>query len=252
MSESIFIRVQRVLSSGTNEAVGALERVSGGGLMRQAIREADQAVDDVRGKLENANARRGQAARQQEIVRADIATLEGQAKFALDKGREDLAEAAVARQIDYEGELERLRASQAEATAEARRLEACLAELKVRRSQMEKELSAFQAASGAGASSAGAPVAPEDRARRRAERAEAAFNRAKAAAGGVSLGLADADSAAKLAEVDALQRDSKIADRLAAFRAARARNAPATEAKKPTASAKKAAAGSKRPGTAPR
>jgi hypothetical protein len=51
-------------------------------------------------------------------------------------------------------------------------------------------------------------------------RAEAAFERAMAEVGRTGAGLADAEDAAKLAEVDALQRQDRIAERMAALRAA--------------------------------
>lgn len=221
MADSIFIRVSQVLSAKKEEMVGAVERASGPSLMRQAILEVDRAADQVERKREEAVDRREQAVRQQQAVRQRLDTLEEQARFALSKGREDLAEAAVSRQIDFEAELERLKTIQTESGAEIKRYDETLADLKVRKKQMEKELAAFQSARrDAELGNEEVPVRPEASAARRAARAEATFDRAMAAAGGVGVGLMDSDSAAKVAEVDALQREAKVADRLAAFRAA--------------------------------
>lgn len=230
MTESIFVRVQRVLSTGVETGVGAIERASGSSLMREAIRQVDRALDDICAEQAASRARRAQAARQQQTLRERLATLSEQARFAMSKGREDLAEAAVARQLDYEAQAERLKKDQAQAAAEAARLDACLAAMKVRKAEMEKELAAFQTARREAACGEYAAT-PAERSRTKVARAEAAFERAMAAAGGGGAGLIDPEEAAKLAEVDAMQRDDRIAARLAALRA-QAAPAPAAAGRK--------------------
>lgn len=219
MSESIFIRVQRVLSAGADSAAGALERASGTALMREAIRELDRASDKLRDQLDRAESRRLQATHQQRGVREKLETLAEQARFALDKGREDLAAAAVGQQLNCEAQLAALRKMQAEAAAEERELQEHLAALKVRRSEMERELASVEAAQRAAETSgAGAPGA--NGVKHKVVRAEAAFERAMNAVGRTGPNLAEAEDAARLAEVDALQRQDRIAERLAALRAA--------------------------------
>lgn len=214
MSESIFVRVQRVISAGADSAVSVAERASGSGLMREAIRQVERAADEVRDEQDKASMRRRDAGRQQRLVRDRIDTLKEQARFALSKGRDDLAEAAVATQIEHEKELARLKQVEAEAVETLARLDGCLAELKLKKAQMEKELAGFQAAR---TGSAGAADKAE-RAARRAARAEEAFERAMTAAGGVAARV-DADCAAKLAEVEALRREAEVAARLAELKA---------------------------------
>lgn len=214
MSESIFVRVQRIISAGADSAVSAAERASGSGLMREAIRQVERAVDEVRDEQDRANARRRDAERQQRLVRERIDTLKEQARFALSKGRDDLAEAAVATQIEQERELARLKQAEVEADETLSRLDGCLAELRLKKTQMEKELAGFQA------SRTGAAGAADraERAARRAARAEEAFERAMSAAGGVGARV-DADCAAKLAEVEALRKEAEVAARLAELKA---------------------------------
>lgn len=218
MADSIFVRVQRVLSTGVEGATEALERASGASLMREAIREVERAVADIRLEQDAVLMRRLQAEQQQKQARARLATLDEQARFALGKGREDLAAAAVSQQIETEALLERLKTLLTETADEGRRLEDGLAALKARKTQMDRELAAFAAAQRAAAAE-GAGPAPVARAQRRAERAEAAFERAMAASGGAGGTLANSGDAAKLAEVDALRRDETIAERLAALKA---------------------------------
>ncbi len=217
MTESIFVRVQRVLSASTDSCVAMAERASGSALMREAIRQVERAVDEIRAEQDSCRSRRADGERRQLLLRERLATLDEQARFALGKGREDLAAAALARQIEHEQEYKRLRKAETEAAAEAAKLDQAMRDLELRRAQMEQELADHQAACGSPLKPS-APT-PAERARRRAERAEEAFERAMAAAGGNGAGLMETAEAAKLAEVEALQKEAAVAERLAALRA---------------------------------
>lgn len=221
MSESIFIRVQRVLSAGADSAVGAAERLSGAGLMRQAIRDIDGAIEDVRAAQEDAETRRVHAEHQHKRLRETLATLDEQARYALSKERQDLAEAAVGRQIAVEAQVAALKKAQAGAVAELAQLGEGLTALKARKAQMEAEFATFQAAQ-RNADAAAPGQSGAQRNARRADRAEEAFARGMAAAGGVNGEPAAVADITKLAEVDAMRRADAIAERLAAMRAQQA------------------------------
>lgn len=130
--------------------------------------------------------------------------------------RLDLAEAAIARQLDVESQIASL--VKAEAEAAERRLEESAAELKLRRGQMYDELRGFEAAQRAGSNGDDGPGSLDSRLQRRAERAQEAFERAMDAAGGLSGGRASPEAAAKVAELEALRKEAAIAERLAALR----------------------------------
>jgi phage shock protein A len=218
--ESIFVRVQRVLSANIEVGMGAVERASSDSLMRQAIRDVERAEDEAREELHAARCRRTQAELQKALLRDRIATLEEQARFALSKERPDLAETAVARQLDHEAQVRQVDKAERDAAGEERRLNECLSALKLRKAQMERELASFQASRCEASAETSACDSPAERAERKASRAETMFERAMAAAGSPGLGLMDAEDAAKLAEVDALRREAAVAERLAAMRAA--------------------------------
>jgi phage shock protein A len=220
MTETIFARVRRIISGSVEDAVDAMERAGGTSVMREAIREVDRALDDVRAEYEAATARRLQAGRQQRLLREKLGGLEAKARFALGEGREDLAEAAIARQLDLEGQAERLGTAEADAGREAARLEESLTVLSGRKAQMEEALATFEAAQREASPDGGSRSAsPDRRPEHRVKRAEAAFDRAMAGAGGVAgVGREDAQAAAKVAEIDVLQRSAVIAERLAALR----------------------------------
>ncbi|GAA0586337.1 hypothetical protein GCM10009416_25930 [Craurococcus roseus] len=222
MAESVFVRVRRLVSAGIEDAVDAMERAGGTGVMREAIREVDRAVDEVRSEQEAATARRLQAMRQQRMFRDQIAALDEKARFALAENRDDLAEAALSRQLDFEAQAQRLDAAQAEAAGEAGRLEECLVALAARKSRMEEALAAFEAAQRDASLGGDGPARPDRRTERKVERAEAAFDRAMAGAGGVAgIARADAQTAAKVAEIATLQKSAAIAQRMAALRSTR-------------------------------
>ncbi|HEX8624097.1 MAG TPA: PspA/IM30 family protein [Allosphingosinicella sp.] len=217
MSDSIFVRVQRVVSGGVGSAVEAAERLSGTSMMRQAIRDMDSAIEKARAEGDSARARRLQSAHRLQECRKQLATLKEQARFALGKDRMDLAEVAIARQLDVEAQIAALTKAETEAAAVERRLEESAAELKLRRGQMYDELRGFEAAQQAGSSGENAPGSPDSGLQRRAERAQEAFERAMDAAGGLSGGRASPEAAAKVAELEALQKEAAIAERLAAL-----------------------------------
>jgi phage shock protein A len=215
MAEPIYLRVRRVMSASVEEAVDAMERGAGASLMREAIRQVARAFDEVRAEQEAARLRGAQAKRQQQLLRERAADMEEKARFALGKDREDLAEAAVARQLDFEAQAERLDKVQSDSAEEDSRLEECAAALAARKTQMEDELAAYQESK----REIGGPARPDDRIRKRVERAEQAFSRAM---GNVEpTPRADAEAAAKLSEIDEIQRSSAVAERLAALRSAR-------------------------------
>src|SRR5712672_1361694 len=143
MAESIFARVSRLLSATVEDAVDRMEQAGGDGVMREAIREADRAIDQVKANVQSTMARRLQAARQQKMLTERAEELTTKAKFALGEGREDLDEAALSRQIDFEEQAKKLDAVQQQAREEEQRLEAGLAALSSRKRQMEDALQAY-------------------------------------------------------------------------------------------------------------
>ncbi len=219
MSEPLLSRVRRLISAGIEDAVDAMERARGPGVMREAIREVDRLIDEVRAAQDAAMTARLVAMRQQRLFRGSAATLEEKARFALAERREDLAEAAITRQIEFEAQASRLDPVQAAAAEEADRLGVCLTALTARKDDMNQALAAFEAARRDVLPDGDMPVRPGLRTDRRLTRAEEAFDRAMAGAGGAcGLARADAQVASKVAELTMLQTGAAVAQRLAALR----------------------------------
>ncbi len=139
-------RVQRVVASSLETATDAAERLSGTSLMRHAVRELDQSVTAHNSKREATLLRRTQADQQQALVRDQLKRLSEDARFAIAKGRDDLAAQTIARQIDCERELERLDGVAAEARNEAASLADGIAEISRRKTRLQAELRTIDSA----------------------------------------------------------------------------------------------------------
>jgi phage shock protein A len=214
--------VSRLLSATVEDAVDRMEQAGGDAMMREAIREADRAIDEVKRQLEATMARRLQAARQQKMLAQRVAELTTKAKFALGEGREDLAEAALSRQVDFEEQAQKLDAIQGQAREEEQRLEDGLTALKARKSQMEEALSAYLMSRREAALGGDGPTRPERSAEKKVDAAEQAFDRAMSGAGGVGFTRGDADTINRVAEIDGMQKSATVAERLAALKAQQA------------------------------
>lgn len=219
MAESIFSRVGRLLSARIEDSVDAMERANNDGVMREAIREVDRTIDAVRADQERAMTRRLQAARQAEMIGKKLEELTAKARFAVESGRDDLAEGALRRQVDLEGQTGRLEDVQLLARQEEAKLEDSLAALRARKAQMTEALSAFDVARSDAALGGDGGFHNARRHERQVEQAEAAFDRAMTGAGGVGFSRGDADAINRVAEIDTLQKGATVAQRLAALKA---------------------------------
>jgi phage shock protein A len=222
VAESVFARVQRLLSAKIEDTVDRMEHAGGEGVMREAIREVDRAVDELRKDHDAAMTRRLQAARQQQMLQGKIDQLGEKAKFAVDQSRDDLAEAALTRQIEFETEIEKLQAVQEASQDQEQKLQDGITALKTRKGQMEEVLSAFLVSKADAAMGGDGAMQLARAVDRKVENAEAAFDRAMGGAGGVNFSRSDAETINKVAELDGLQKSSSVASRLAALKAGKA------------------------------
>lgn len=220
MAESIFARVGRLLSARVEDGVDAMERANSDGVMREAIREVDRTIDAVRADGERAMTRRLQAARQAEMIARKVEELTAKARFAVESGRDDLAEGALARQVDLEGQSARLDEVQALAREEEAKLEESLAALRARKSQMGEALAAFDIARKDASLGGDGGFHNARRHERAVEQAEEAFDRAMTGAGGVGFTRGDADAINRVAEIETMQKSATVAERLAALKQA--------------------------------
>ena len=227
MAENITARVGRIISGSLNALVDAVEGAAPDIVMEQAIREIDGAIDDVRAELGKvvatkhlANQRLMDENRRHEQLAENI-------ELAVRESRDDLAEAAIARQLDIEAQIPVLESTIADRGVQEKELEGYISALQAKKREMNEELAQFRASqqeAAAIATSSIDPATPDSTAniQARVEKAESAFSRIQERTGGVAGStLPNRADAAKLAELDDLARKNRIQERLTAIKSKR-------------------------------
>jgi phage shock protein A len=220
MADIIASRVARIVSGSVRALLDAVEGATRENRMAQAMREVDQAIDEVRTELGRGEAAKHLVTTQLNKLNADNDHLTEQIELALRQHREDLARMSVEKQINIEDQVPVLQRSLAEHIERGKELEGYIAALLAKRREMEHALQELITSSASDSSPGEVPT--ESGAVRRADRAGLAFDRAMArqrrSNGLQSRVTADA---AKLQELQELQRNERIEERLARLKASR-------------------------------
>ena len=225
MAEGLMSRVTRLVSGSVNSIVDAVENAAPETVMREAIREVERAIADVRAELGLAAANKHHANKRLMEATAKHEALAGQIETAVNESRDDLAEAAIGRQLDIEAQIPLLENALTEAAEREAELEGYVQALQGRKREMEADLDSYlssRADSAAPGSAAGAAAGRDDGAEARADKAESAFNRVLRGQTGVDGSVkADRETASKLAELEQISRGNRVKERLAALKAAK-------------------------------
>jgi phage shock protein A len=224
VTDTIASRVTRVIGSSVHALLDAVENAAPEAAMAQAIREVDEAIDEVKAELGRVEAVKHIATSSLNKLNTQNEGLAGQIEVAVAKGDEALARAGIARQVDIEDQIPVLQRSLHEAIDRSKELEAYIAALLAKKREMESALQDFVAAR-ASAASPSSPGSATGTRRGRVERAGSAFDRVLARQTGIT-GATSAlnPDASKLKELQELARSHRIDERLAALKAARAEN----------------------------
>lgn len=225
MAEGLINRVKRLVSGSVNSIVDAVENAAPETVMKEAIREIDNAIDEVRDQLGVAIANKHHANKRLMEASAKHEELAEKLRLAVDQGRDDLAEAAIARQLDLEAQIPILEDALKDASVEEAEYESYISALTGRRREMEEDLQTYLATRPKETErqqAIGAKSASPDR---KVENAETAFNRVLRGATGVpgTVG-ANRNTASKLAELEKVSRENRIKERLAAIKAVKSDN----------------------------
>lgn len=221
-AETLSNRVVRLLSASAHSLLDNLEGRNPEAMMSHFIRELDDAIAEVAAALGRDEAAKHLAATSIARQNNEIETLAERIELAVKEGKDDAAKAGIAKQLDLEDTIAALHRSLDEASDKAGEHEKTLLGLRAKRREMESALQAFVASHAGTAGGSGAPTggaAPSSR--DKADKAEAGFNRTMARATGVSGTVTSSEAdPGQLKALETMQRNHRIAERLARVKAA--------------------------------
>ena len=220
MSETLSRRVGRLVSGGFHALIDAAENLAPEAVMNESIREIERAVDEVRAELGKVLAQKHLAAKKMADESNRHEAIDANLQAAVDAGRDDLAEAGIAEQMDIEARLPILENTIADCAAQEKELKGFIAALQAKKREMQQQLQDWRAAQqsvGAG-KAAGGNGSDLNRIARDAEKSGNAFDRVMGRQNSVHSST-DAAQLAKLKELEDLSRNNRIAERLAALKA---------------------------------
>jgi phage shock protein A len=216
MPETLTTRVGRVIAGSLHALIDRLEEQAPDAMMEQSVREAESVIGEVRHELGLVSANRHLAQQQHARLNGQHEALAAQIELALAQGREDLARAAVARQLDIEAQIPVLEATLAEHARQEQELQGYVAALLAKKREMQESLAEFRASR----SAASADTGPGQRTEGAAGVFERLYQRQTGLAG-TTRGTGPQQEA-QLRELDELVRANKIAERLAQIKANKA------------------------------
>ena len=220
MSETLSRRVGRLVSGGFHALIDVAENLAPEAVMNESIREIERAVDEVRAELGKVLAQKHLAAKKMADESNRHEAIDANLQAAVDAGRDDLAEAGIAEQMDIEARLPILENTIADCAAQEKELEGFIAALQAKKREMQQQLQDWRAAQqsmGTG-KTAGGNGSDLNRITRDAEKSGNAFDRVMGRQNSVHSST-DAAQLAKLKELEDLSRNNRIAERLAALKA---------------------------------
>ncbi|AWN49171.1 PspA/IM30 family protein [Methylobacterium terrae] len=114
VTENILTRVGRIIGGLSNAALDAVEDRAPLAVAEQALREIDAVIQDARLDLGKVKAEEHRLSARCGQLDAELSALPEKLALALANGREDLARAGIARQLDLESQIEAIASSLAD------------------------------------------------------------------------------------------------------------------------------------------
>jgi phage shock protein A len=218
MAETLAVRVTRILAGSAHALLDAIEDMAPEAVMRQAIREIDQVLAEVRVDLGKSEAAKHLITTHINKLNNESEQLGAHVETALERGEETLARAGIERQILIDDQTPVLQRSLAEQLEKSRELEGYITALLAKRREMEDSFQEYLATNANRAAPAGAAQRLDQGAR--IENAQSAFDRVLARQTGViGLSVPNGGDAQKLKELQDLARRNRIDERLAELKA---------------------------------
>ena len=222
MKESIAARVGRIISGSLNQLISAFENAAPEAVMEKAVEEVDGVIDDVRAELGKVAVDKHQATKRLTVASEQHADLAEKLELAVSESRDDLAEAAIERQLDLEAQIPVLETTITELSEKEKELEGYINALLAKKREMKEELRQFRQTQTEAASttvSSGSDTTGSADVESRLSRAESAFDRVMESQTNLPGTQTKVKTASKLAELEDLARKNRIQERLAEVKA---------------------------------
>lgn len=220
MKEKMTSRVGRIISGSFNALIDAVENTAPEVVMEQAIREIDEAIDDVRRELSKTIANKHLANSRLMQINQKCEDLSEKIELAVNAGRDDLAETAISQQLDMEAQIPILENQINDLSGSEKELEGYVAALQGKKREMREDLNLYKSSrkvidSETPVTSGGSSV------ENKVDRAESTFERVITVSTGVPSGQSASDrkTAADMNELDQMSRANRVKERLAAIKA---------------------------------
>lgn len=222
MKESIAARVGRIISGSLNQLISAFENAAPEAVMEKAVEEVDSVIDDVRAELGKVTVDKHQATKRLSVASEQHADLAQKLELAVSENRDDLAEAAIERQLDLEAQIPVLETTITELGEKEKELEGYINALLAKKREMKEELRQYRQTQTEAASttvSSGSDTTGSADVQSRLSRAESAFDRVMERQTNLPGTQTKVKTASKLAELEDLARKNRIQERLAEVKA---------------------------------
>jgi len=220
MKETLSGRVGRLISGSFNALIDAVENAAPEIIMEEAIREIDGVIDEVRTELGRVVANKHMSNTRLMEENNKYEELASNIELAVEKGRDDLAEAAISKQLDIEVQIPVLENNIAECGTKEKELESYVQALQAKKREMQGELIQYRESNKEAAAVSGdGPVTSantKQSVNAKVEKAESAFDRVLEKATGLPSGQQKTDSqtAAQVAELQEMAHKNRVSERL--------------------------------------
>lgn len=222
MVNSLTKRVGRIISGSIHAMVNAIEDAAPEVVMEESIREIESALNEVRNELGKVIASKHLANKKLLEKNAQHEKCADQIEVAIAQKRDDLAEAAIAHQLDIEAQIPVLEQTVISCGEQEKELESYIAALLAKKREMKEELKMFrehrEAESSATAITHKNAPRPGSTVQNKVDSAESAFGRVLERQTGLASGNQDISLTVQLAELEKMTRENRIKERLAAVK----------------------------------
>ena len=145
MAETLALRVTRILAGSAHAFLDVVEDLAPEAMLRQAVREIDQVMSEVRTDLGKVEAAKHLVTSQINKLNNENEQIATQIETALAAGKEDLARAGIERQTLIDDQTPVLQRSLTEQQERAGELERYITALAAKRREMEEALQQYLA-----------------------------------------------------------------------------------------------------------